>query len=312
LSEPSRAGERARLYAELDCAHLQRLMLVAESAEPGNGYQRTPGELRPIFVVGCPRSGSTVISECVGRHPEVAAVRNVEPTFLGNLFLLHYDLFVGTNRRGVPPLARMVSERDMIEAAGAYSDLLYAKVARAFGSALVLDHTPWYALVIDYLRRLYPHCRVVNVLRDGRSVVMSLGRSFSRGSLWAGGDVATRARLWRACVLATRTARARLGPEGWVDVHYEQLCADPVTTLRAVCAGLGLPFHTSVLDALAESHTEGTTSARCLAVRDETGVLRMRTRNEESGWPSEWTLQERLIFQATAGSLLDAVGGGVP
>src|SRR4051795_10219506 len=111
------------------------------------------------------------------------------------------------------------------------------------------DKTPYYIGHIDELRRLFAEARIVNLVRDGRDVALSLLRvPFGPANTWAA------AHQWRDAIDAGERAAERLGAD-LLTVRYEDLVAAPETAIPAVCEFLGIGYRPEML-AVEESPPE--------------------------------------------------------
>jgi hypothetical protein len=207
------------------------------------------GEQLPILVVGCPRSGTSLVRDLLRAHSRITFPH--ETRTLPRLLRMHGD----------PP--------DAAAARRLASDLLVASGIRRWGldagprslehhrsfSAMVEDlfdryaatqskprwgeKTPQYARELPAMRRVFPGAQVVHVIRDPRAVVASLLRR-----PWGPATVRGAAVMWRDTVTAAR----RDGPAlPYHELRYEALVERPEETLRDLCAFLGEQFETGML-----------------------------------------------------------------
>jgi hypothetical protein len=210
----------------------------------------------PVFVVGCPRSGTTLVQRIVGAHPDVAAAP--ETFFMRHLWerraafgpltdddALHrvLDALVAA-----PAFADLGLDADALRADAlaaprrwpALFRLVLARFAEAQGGArVVAEKTPNHVLYLDALRRFFPALRVVHVLRDPRAVAWSW-----RAVPWTTGFAAGDAGVWVRYAEAARRA-----PPG-VPLHtvrYERLVRAPEAEARRLCRFLALPFDAAML-----------------------------------------------------------------
>lgn len=268
------------------------------------------GEVRPgapavTFVLGSPRSGTTLVGRALGTHPQL--VSGHESLFLVDLWRVLADLHQGRNPRGFAPLAEYIELDALLGHMAALSDGIFGGLlARHPQASGLVDHTPWYASLTPLLRALYPDCRVVHMIRDGRQVARSLARSHEAGFAWAGPDAAAQARLWSAMVRGGRSA-AVLG-DRYQELRYEALERDPEGSLRRLVAGLGLDWAPEILDALAEAHAGPSRASRLLARRREDGSVEVTPRTPRTGWPEGWSAAECRAFEAVGGELLAELG----
>lgn len=265
-------------------------LLGEKAADLGDLTPRAEAPLdRPVFVIGCPRSGTTLLGACLAAHPEAAG--GEESLFLVDLWRVLADLGLGANRRGWAPLAGYVGGDELVAACGQMADALLCPLVTRRRRARYIDHTPWYAALVPFISLIYPSARFVHLVRDGRQVVRSLGESFAAGFGWAGDTMAERARLWTTLVSRARRAGAALGDERYLEVRYEDLCAAPRAALGRVLAFAELAWHDDVLFPLAVPHASPSRPA-------------VIGRPAEVGWPAAWSADERRIFTAIAGEAL--------
>jgi hypothetical protein len=198
-----------------------------------------PERIRPVFVVGCPRSGTTLVGELIAAHP---GVFNGEESFF--LYLLrNWEAMLR------PPVAPLTSR--FLESAQRLMQTLISTETLALGKTYYLDHTPWHAFCLDQLWALFPKAQVIHVVRHPADVTASLGHSYRAGFRWAGRTVAARARLWKDFVLAIRQYEEdpRLRT-----VRYEDLCSSPVSHAQAIYRWLDLEWDDRHVNVFARPH----------------------------------------------------------
>jgi hypothetical protein len=211
----------------------------------------------PVFVVGCPRSGTTLVQRLLGAHPMVAAAP--ETFFVRHHWMRRaaYGPLTGNCafRRAVDDLVRAPAFGEMGLEAGAFRRaaaegertwpalfrLLLSRFAAREGARVVAEKTPNHALYLDVLARFFPAMRVVHVLRDPRAVAWSWRRV-----PWSTGLVAADAGVWVRYVEAARRALARR-PRAMHTVRYERLVRAPEAEARRLCRFLALPFEAAML-----------------------------------------------------------------
>ena len=217
-------------------------------------------EIETIFVVGCPRSGTTLVGELLGRS---RSVYNAKESFM--------IVRVNKWRTEVYPLRSPITSNFHAQAETLVRQLIVQSTLQA-GKSVFVDHTPWHALHIEEIWRMFPYSRIVNVVRHPASVVDSLENSYAAGYLWAGSTTAERVQLWQEFIDATRDA-SRSGR--CKTLRYEDLCADPINAARSLYDWAELSWHDDVLDAFATPHAPNPGRPFALAVKDG-GSLRFR------------------------------------
>ena len=96
------------------------------------------------------------------------------------------------------------------------------------------DKRPAYYFFVDELNNLFPDAQFVNMVRDGRACVASLKRT-----PWFGHDPVPCMATWIMAIDSTQKSGAKIGPERFLDVRYEDLVTEPEAELQRVCDFLG-------------------------------------------------------------------------
>ncbi|NNL64862.1 MAG: sulfotransferase [Myxococcales bacterium] len=208
-------------------------------------------EDRLIFLIGSPRSGTTMLARMLGAHSEIHAPAEAH-LMTG---LAHLGYFEKVDEAPYDPiitqlgLKELVSqlpkgEDDYVEALRAHTDTLYEKLLANSGKSRLLDKTPAYALVLDFIARLYPKARYVVITRNPMAVWSSQVESFFDGDP----EEAQRKSplLERYVPAIARFVRER--PVPLIHVRYEELVADPERHAQEISAHLGLPYQPAMVD----------------------------------------------------------------
>lgn len=195
--------------------------------------QRVPAatECVPIFVVGAPRSGTTLVAELLGRSAE-------------------------TCNRGeldwLPHLAEQVARAPRVDV-GLLDRTAAEYLARLqqgeAGARWFIDKQPLNFLHVDLIAALFPQARIVHCRRNPRDTALSIwSQHFESTEYRFAYDFADIAAVLDGCERLMAKARN----EGRVlDVHYEELARAPRETIDGLAAALGLaPFDAGVPNAV--------------------------------------------------------------
>jgi Sulfotransferase family len=210
------------------------------------------GADRPIFVLGCPRSGTTLSQLMLHAHPRIAIPP--ETRFLLTAYSSRNDfgdLREETSRRALA--GSIVGKRetlfydlgldpqDIVEeiaagppTLGSALGTVFRAYARRFGKPRWGDKRPGYYQHIPELLRLFPEAQIVHMIRDGRDCVASL-----KAMPWFKQDIYAAIATWMEAIDCGRRAAGRLAAGAYFEVRYERLAAHSAEQLSALCAFLG-------------------------------------------------------------------------
>jgi hypothetical protein len=213
---------------------------------------------RPIFVVGCPRSGTTLFRVMLHAHPRIAIppeTKYLMPAYhrrdkFKNLELRENRQLLAnfiTKRKGNGfrdlQLDPETVAREIVDGPptlGSAMGIVFRAYAQKFGKDRWGDKRPSYYGFVDELDHMFPDAQFIHVIRDGRAAVASIKR---KKDLPPRGDGLKSMATWIQAIDATRRSGKKLGPERYFEVRYEDIIADPEREMRAVCAFLGEEFH---------------------------------------------------------------------
>ncbi|WP_433384308.1 sulfotransferase family protein [Actinoplanes sp. CA-142083] len=205
---------------------------------------------RPIFVVGCPRSGTTMLQLMLHAHPRIALPP--ENRFVLPAYQRRHefgDLRDPANRRDLarwftttPQFGDLgLDEQHLIDTVigapptlGSAIGTVFRLYAERFGKPRWGDKRPAYLRHLPELLRLFPDAQIVNIMRDGRDCVASL-----KEAPWAPADFGCLVDSWARAADASLRAARRYGPDTYHLVRYEDLVEEPEAHLRALCRFLG-------------------------------------------------------------------------
>ncbi len=117
----------------------------------------------PVFLIGSPRSGTTLLGEILGKHPDLAYW--YEPTFV-------FDRFF----RDAPHDRRTAD--DATPEVSAYIQREFACFSRRFGGRLIVEKSPRHSLKIPFLHAIFPGARYLHLIRHGGDATLSIYREW--------------------------------------------------------------------------------------------------------------------------------------
>jgi hypothetical protein len=208
-------------------------------------------ESRLLFLIGAPRSGSTLLARMIGAHSAVLAPP--EPHLLTPL--AHLGYYENVEKAAYDPVITRGAmhelvgnlprgEDDYLDAMRACTDHLYARLLESSGRQLLLDKTPAYTLVLDFVAKLYPKARYLVLTRNPLAVWSSYVQSFFDGDHEVAH--AHNPLLERYVPAVARFLREQTVPI--LHLRYEELVRDPDAHLKRVCSFAGLDFEPRMVE----------------------------------------------------------------
>jgi sulfotransferase family protein len=280
-------------------------------------------------VVGCPRSGTSLLAVMLDSHPEVAVPP--ETAFLGPVAWLHgssedirHDFFAAVTADRIPLSnwsdfgldkdafwRRLEAIEPFTVSAGLRA--FYAMYAEGEGKARYGDKTPGYVFLMPPIAALLPEAHFIHVIRDPGDTVLSWRKTWFAPSQ----DFRTLGEMWAQHVGAGRRASTLV--RRYLEVRFEDLVHHPERELRRVCEYLSLGWDPRMLDyrergAARLERLQGRPRARgpLVAREERTRIHANLTRPPDTDrlqvWRREMTAAERSVLEDAAGPLVRELG----
>lgn len=215
----------------------------------------------PVFVLGCPRSGTTLLRLMLDQHPSLAIPDEshfILPLLRRKRAWQPQELFdeVLADPRFLrwgldPERVRRRAAAESPQGFAAVIETVFAAYAESRQKPRWGDKSPPYLTHVATLHELFPAAQFVHLIRDGREVARSLA---SRD--WYPSTLLAAATFWRREVGKARQAGRLLAPSQYLEVRYEALVASPEAELARVCDFLGEAFSSAMLDYAAAAEQE--------------------------------------------------------
>lgn len=206
---------------------------------------------RMIFIIGSPRSGSTLLERMVSSHS--AVLGGPEPHLLTPL--AHLGYFETVDRAPYDHLRAVDAQRDFIaslpggeadylDALRAYCSILYGRKIGSTGKRYYLDKTPAYALVLPFIRTVFPRAKYIVLTRHPAAIFNSYADSFFEGDWRAAHEYNPIVERYVPAI-----ARFLQDPvEFLVHVRYEDLVRNAEEHMRRICDMLDLEYESGMVE----------------------------------------------------------------
>jgi tetratricopeptide (TPR) repeat protein len=187
----------------------------------------------PVFVVGMPRSGTSLVEQILASHPHVFGAGEVDD------LAVTAAKFVGRGMVVRPELAVGLSDADL----HAFGRNYVERMARGAGAKdRVVDKMPSNFLFLGLIHLALPGARIIHVRRDPLDTCLSCySLLFSEGQPFAY-DLAELGRYYRAYDALMQHWRSVLPASSFIEVQYEGLVNDPEGQARRLVAHCGLDW----------------------------------------------------------------------
>jgi tetratricopeptide (TPR) repeat protein len=192
----------------------------------------------PIFIVGLPRSGSTLVEQILASHPTVEATRELPDV------QQMADWVAGQGPAGYPDALVALPASAMRQLGRDY--LARTRTQRRLGRPRFVDKAPWNYLHLGLIRLMLPNARIVDVRRHPLGTCVSAFRQHFAGGFDFAFDLADLGRYYADYVDLMAHYDAVL-PGHIHRVMYEDLVADTEGEVRRLLAYLDLPFDAACL-----------------------------------------------------------------
>jgi hypothetical protein len=221
-----------------------------------------PGISRPTFIVGCGRSGTTILGKSLSRHKDVTYLN--EPRHLWFSAFPETDIWTsGSDTRHGKLSFR---GEDVDTGKGRKLSRLFRFESMIRRRPVLIEKLPINAFRLEFIHRIFPDARFVHIFRNGLEVARSIEKESERGE-WFGAHsykwqqladyAASREETrdlpalcttyremglleWRLSTEAVVAFLARLPDDAYIEINYDEFVAQPVETIAQLQRFVGV------------------------------------------------------------------------
>lgn len=268
--------------------------------------------LSPVLIVGAPRSGTTWLQKMLLESPLIC----------GGQESYFYSLFY--------PAFKSVADQDDARRVGlstywdreAFNQQMHDVWINTFksllqdkpGAKLLLDKTPFHALYLDKIHEFLPQAKFIHLIRDSRSVTASfIAAAKGWGHYWAPRGTKKAALEWYRHVQYARKAKIAENKVHYLEIHYEDLIASPVTELTKIMKFCELDCNDEQLQLMISKNLfdnvkvlgSNLPSSRLTEVKEPEGFFR---KGKADSWKSDLNWYQKMIVWRYTRKLMKQCG----
>lgn len=274
----------------------------------------TPLPEKPFFIIGHPRSGTTLLRFMMGSHPRLFIP---DETGFIPFLLKEKQINSPLTIHQVEHILNRIGQLNFIwrdkvrDIPNFYTSLPEPTLAH------VLDHlfryhttnqpvirwgdkTPLYVQYIHIIDKIFPNAQFIHLIRDGRDAALSALKKWPESSSYM--DMVYLLKNWVRNIKAGQLAGEKLGPQHYYELYYEKLVSHPEESIKELCGFLGEEYHPAMMD-----HTN---LARQIGPgpHGHIEVLEPVSTASVGRWKSKMTGFEKKIAYRVAGTMLAQLG----
>ncbi len=291
----------------LICKHIAKLIEIHEHTSFWSD------QMKPVFIVGVPRSGTTLLRVVLDSHPNLAVGPEC-PWISGNYgqvvsFRHLYESLI-SHKSGPIQNFNYIDEKVVAASLGkAIGDILQV-YAESNGKQRWIEKTPDNIAFIPFLKTVFPKAKYIHIIRDGRDVAVS---SYQARHQWGTHINCNGKRLENTIINCLKRWNLWLSQfQQWIvefdlDVHalkYEDFIANPRKTVEGVLSFIDEPWDDRVLNYLDFSHD---LPSREMGTKDV--ISKEKFSSDSVGrWKIDFVLTDKLRYKFVAGKTLKQFG----
>lgn len=249
------AAARRELVAYDEAAEIELFEMLESTYTTAwlDRQQSDCADAGPVFIVGEPRTGTTLLDRMLDAHPAVTSAGE----------LRHFGIAVRQVTRSNEP--RQFSAELMTQAATADATAVgEAYVDITSGLRLdaphIIDKLPSNYLYLPLILAALPNARIIHMRRDPLDTCLAIFKQLFADAYLYSYDLGELARHYRRYQRLMAVWRERFG-ERFIEVDYEALVSEPENTLRPVLQYIGLSWNDACLEYFSRDSAVTTASA---------------------------------------------------
>lgn len=251
---------------------------------------KAPSDKKHIFIVGVPRSGTTLLKTVLVAHPLLAGSDYESTGIFGFRDIFQYRMGE-LPREQIQDLLRQ--SEDIIE----FYDRTIAALLERVGKQVFVDKLQVRLYRIKYAQRYFRNALFLHIVRDGRDCYCS---ALKHPNVRQSDSLAHFAKYWTRSVALPEKV---IPKDRLFTLRYEDLTTDTEATMERLMDFLALDFVEEQIDV---SHYAATTSMKRRKVHENLG--KPISARSQQRWKRELSAEEQALFYRLAGPALVRFG----
>lgn len=220
------------------------------------------GIRRPVFILGCGRSGTTILGTALSKHPEITYLN--EPRHIW--FAAYPETDIWTRKAAVRSGKVVLTDADVARAKSTKLSRLFRLATIINGKPVLIEKLPINNFRLKFINGIFPDARFIHIYRCGLEVAQSMEKASLRGKWFASNkykwdqlvqlassheDTAGLPALcenyfdkglleWRLSMKAVTDFFRVMPEELYCEVSYDEFVDNPVVTINRLLAFIGL------------------------------------------------------------------------
>lgn len=266
--------------------------------------------MKPVFIGGCDRSGTTMLGAMIGAHPDcittpesqfkISAFQNINQN--GNQLQQYLRNILNNWRYRLWAVDKSLGEIDVEKLGQNYGEILqwcvqqYAIKNNKKDFKFWIDHTPSNLKYALKLLQLFPGAKFIHIVRDGRAVAASL-----LNLDWGPNSIIHAAKFWLENVSFGLALETHLTSDQIRRVQYKDILLEPERNMREICDFLSLNYNSKILRPSGLNLYQYTAEQHKLVGKE-------LDKERIYSWKNKLSEREIEIFESITGDLLTMFG----